>query len=68
MSYGMMINVMYNKQGVFDALWRWSTTYMQVNNASDPFDGFFAWHCDVEGNVLGSSPASGARYAHAIYA
>ena len=41
MSYGMMITVQWNKQDMFNRLWRWSQKYMQ--HQGGPRDGYFAW-------------------------
>src|SRR5271157_906384 len=47
MSYGMMIAVQMDKKDVFDKLWKWAITYMQLK--SGPHKGYFAWHCKMNG-------------------
>ncbi len=56
MSYGMMIAVQMDKKEVFDRLWKWAKTYMQLT--SGPHKGYFAWHCRTDGTVLDSTAAS----------
>ena len=56
MSYGMMIAVQWNKKDVFDRLWKWATTNMQIKEG--PHKGYFAWHCTKDGATLDSSAAS----------
>ena len=56
MSYGMMIAVQMDKQEEFDRLWKWTKTYMY--QADGPYQGYFAWHCTIEGEKLDANPAS----------
>ncbi len=56
MSYGMMIAVELNKQEEFNRLWKWAVTYMYQTDG--PYQGYFAWHCDTDGNMLAANPAS----------
>ncbi len=56
MSYGMMIAVQLGKREEFDRLWKWAMTYMY--QTEDPYQGYFAWHCDSDGNTLAANPAS----------
>jgi oligosaccharide reducing-end xylanase len=56
MSYGMMIAVQLNKKNEFDRLWKWTKTYMQ--HSYGPHKDFFAWHCKVNGSIIGSHSAS----------
>ncbi len=56
MSYGMMIAVQLGRRDVFDRLWKWATTYMQMKEG--PHRGYFAWHCTNEGAILDSTAAS----------
>ncbi len=56
MSYGMMIAVQMDRKDVFDRLWKWATTYMQLDKG--PHKGYFAWHCRTDGAVLDSNAAS----------
>ena len=56
MSYGMMIAVQLDKKEEFDRLWKWAKTYMY--QTGEPYKGFFAWHCTIEGEQLDANPAS----------
>jgi oligosaccharide reducing-end xylanase len=55
-SYGMMIAVQLDKQEEFDRLWTWAKTHMY--QAEEPYQGYFAWHTDRDGNQLNANPAS----------
>jgi oligosaccharide reducing-end xylanase len=56
MSYGMMIAVQFNRQDIFDRLWRWSVRYMQ--HREGPWEGYFAWSCKTDGTRNSQGPAS----------
>jgi oligosaccharide reducing-end xylanase len=56
MSYGMMIAVQLGKREEFDRLWKWAMTNMYQTDG--PYQGYFAWHCDPDGNTLAANPAS----------
>ncbi len=56
MSYGMMIAVQMDRRDVFDKLWKWARTNMQVR--SGPHKGYFAWHCRTDGTMIDSNAAS----------
>jgi oligosaccharide reducing-end xylanase len=56
MSYGMMITVQMDKQEEFNRLWKWAKTYMY--QPEEPYKGYFAWHCTVDGEKLDANPAS----------
>lgn len=56
MSYGMMIAVQMDRKDVFDKLWKWSKTHMQIENG--PHKGYFAWHCRTDGAIIDSNAAS----------
>ncbi len=56
MSYGMMIAVQFNRQDIFDRLWRWSKKYMQ--HKEGPRKGYFAWSCQTDGTRNAQGPAS----------
>ena len=56
MSYGMMIAVQMDKKEEFDRLWKWAKTYMY--QSEEPYKGYFAWHCTVDGEKLDANPAS----------
>lgn len=55
MSYGMMVAVQLDKQQEFNRLWKWAKTYMY--QADGPYQGYFAWHCAVNGKKLDVNPA-----------
>ncbi len=57
MSYGMMISVQLDRRDEFDRLWSWSKANMAYDK-STPWDGYFCWQCDAEGNKIGNSNAS----------
>ncbi|HEY9167554.1 MAG TPA: glycosyl hydrolase family 8 [Candidatus Kryptonia bacterium] len=56
MSYGMMIAVQMDRKDVFDRIWKWAKSNMQVQ--AGPHSGYFAWHCKTDGTVLDSTAAS----------
>jgi oligosaccharide reducing-end xylanase len=56
MSYGMMISVQLDKQEEFNRLWNWTKTFMYQSEG--PYQGYFAWHCNTDGEKLDSNPAS----------
>lgn len=56
MSYGMMIAVQLDKQEEFNRLWKWTKTYMYQSEG--PYQGYFAWHCTMDGEKLDANPAS----------
>ncbi len=56
MSYGMMIAVQMDRKDVFDRIWKWTKTYMQIKEG--PHKGYFAWHCKTDGTMLDSNAAS----------
>ena len=56
MSYGMMIAVQMDKQEEFNRLWKWAKTYMY--QSEEPYKGYFAWHCTIDGEKLDANPAS----------
>ena len=45
-SYGMMIAVQFDRQDIFDRLWRWGKKYMQ--HQEGPLKGYFAWSCKID--------------------
>lgn len=67
MSYGMMIAVQMDQQEAFNRLWKWAVTHMR--HESGPLEGYFAWHCDLEGNRLSEGPAPDGEewFAMALY-
>ncbi len=56
MSYGMMIAVQLDHQEEFNRIWKWTKTYMYQSDG--PYRGYFAWHCNEEGEKLDANPAS----------
>ena len=56
MSYGLMIAVQFNRQDIFDRLWRWGKKHMQ--HQEGPLKGYFAWSCQVDGTRNSQGPAS----------
>ena len=55
MSYGMMMCVQLNHQKEFDALWKWSRTYMYMEDGDNA--GYFAWSCQTDGTKNSNGPA-----------
>lgn len=63
MSYGMMMAVQYDRQDVFDRLWKWAKTYMYLTEGDNA--GYFAWSCAPDGKRLSNGPApDGEEYFH----
>ncbi|MDR0961739.1 MAG: glycoside hydrolase [Mediterranea sp.] len=56
MSYGLMIAVQFDRQDIFDRLWRWGKRYMQHQDG--PWKGYFAWSCQTDGTRYAQGPAS----------
>lgn len=54
MSYGLMIMVQWDKQEMFNKLWRWTKKYMQHQGGNR--DAYFAWSCKITGEQ--NSPGS----------
>lgn len=56
MSYGMMMCVQMDKKEEFDRLWKWSKTYMYLEEGRNA--GYFAWSCQTNGkkNAFGAAP------------
>ncbi|MBQ0057000.1 MAG: glycoside hydrolase [Bacteroidales bacterium] len=61
MSYGMMIAVQLDRKDIFDRLFRWAKTYMQMKDGRQK--GYFAWSVKPDG----SSPARGAAADGELY-
>jgi oligosaccharide reducing-end xylanase len=55
MSYGMMMAVQYDRQDVFDRIWKWTVTYMYMTEGDNA--GYFAWSCAPDGKRLSNGPA-----------
>ena len=56
MSYGLMICLQMGDQQKFDKIWRWAKKYMQYKSG-DQREGLFAWQCETNGSIKGSSCA-----------
>ena len=61
MSYGMMIAVQLDRKDIFDRIYRWAKTYMQMPDGRQK--GYFAWSVKPDG----SSPARGAAADGELY-
>ena len=61
MSYGLMIAVQLDKKDVFDRIYRWAKTYMQMKDGKQK--GYFAWSVKPDG----SNPARGAAADGELY-
>lgn len=61
MSYGLMIAVQMDRRDIFDRLWRWTRTYMEVKEGDSPWAtnvGYMAWSCGTDGKRNAHGPAS----------
>ena len=56
-SYGMMVSLQTNHKAEFDKIWKWTKTYMQHTNPSDPRYGYVVWHASTAGVQLAQSNA-----------
>ena len=67
MSYGMMMCVQLNMKEEFDRIWKWSKTYMFMNEGWG--QGYFAWSCGLDGNKNANGPAPDGEefYAMALF-
>jgi oligosaccharide reducing-end xylanase len=67
MSYGMMMAVQMDRKDIFDRIWKWSRTYMFMNEGKHK--GYFAWSCAPDGkkNALGPAPDGEEYFAAALY-
>lgn len=67
MSYGMMMCVQMDMKEEFDRIWKWSKTYMYMNEG--PNEGYFAWSCATDGtkNAYGPAPDGEEFYAMALF-
>ena len=66
MSYGMMMCVQMDRQEEFNRLWKWSRTYMYMDEG--PNKGYFAWSCQTNGekNSYGAAPDGEEFYVMAL--
>ena len=53
MSYGLMIAVQFDRQDIFDRLWRWGTNAVQ-HQGWCPLKGYFAWKVQRTGAPVNS--------------
>ncbi|HKM04043.1 MAG TPA: glycosyl hydrolase family 8 [Lachnospiraceae bacterium] len=67
MSYGMMMCVQMDKKEEFDRIWKWSKTYMYMEEG--PNAGYFAWSCKLDGtkNAYGPAPDGEEFFAMALF-
>lgn len=67
MSYGMMICVQLDKKEEFDRIWKWSKTYMWMDEGEN--EGYFAWTCKTNGekNAYGPAPDGEEYFAMALF-
>lgn len=67
MSYGMMICVQMDKKEEFDRIWKWTCTYMWMEEGES--EGYFAWSCGVDGkrNANGAAPDGEEFFAMALF-
>ncbi len=67
MSYGMMMCVQMNMKEEFDRLWKWTKTYMYMNEGWN--EGYFAWSCQTNGtkNANGPAPDGEEFFAMALF-
>ena len=55
MSYGMMICVQLDKKEEFDRIWKWTLTYMYMEEGRNA--GYFCWSNELDGRKRFSGPA-----------
>src|SRR5699024_12049775 len=67
MSYGMMMCVQMDKKEEFDRLWKWTKTYMYMEEGENA--GYFAWSCQPDGtkNAYGPAPDGEECFAMALF-
>ncbi len=67
MSYGMMMCVQLNKKEEFDRIWKWTKTYMYLEEGENK--GYFAWSCNLNGekNAYGPAPDGEEYFAMALF-
>ena len=67
MSYGMMVCVQLDKKEEFDRLWKWTRTYMYMDEG--PGKNYFAWSCALDGtrNADGPAPDGEEYFAMALF-
>ena len=67
MSYGMMACVQLDHKEEFDRIWKWTVTYMYMEEGENA--GYFAWSCQPDGtkNSLGPAPDGDEYFAMALF-
>lgn len=67
MSYGMMMCVQMDRKAEFDRLWKWTKTYMYMDQGVNR--GYFAWSVSPEGipNSNGPAPDGEEYFAMALF-
>ena len=61
MGFGMMVSVQLDKKEVFNRLWKWVKTYMEIPEGNAK--GFFYWSCTTDGSPIVETPrADGEQY------
>ena len=67
MSYGMMMCVQLDMKEEFDRIWKWSKTYMYMDEGEN--EGYFAWSCQTDGtkNAYGPAPDGEEFFAMALF-
>jgi oligosaccharide reducing-end xylanase len=67
MSYGMMMCVQTNHKKEFDCLWKWTRTYMYLDQGVNK--GYFAWSVGLDGkkNAYGPAPDGEEYFAMALF-
>lgn len=67
MSYGMMLCVQLDMKKEFDCIWKWTKTYMWMEEGEN--EGYFAWTCKTTGekNAFGPAPDGEEYFAMALF-
>lgn len=67
MSYGMMLCVQLDMKEEFDRIWKWTKTYMWMDEGEN--EGYFAWTCKTNGekNAYGPAPDGEEYFAMALF-
>lgn len=67
MSYGMMICVQLDMKEEFDRIWKWTKTYMYMDEGEN--EGYFAWSCQTDGtkNAYGPAPDGEEFFAMSLF-
>ena len=66
-SYGMMMAVQMDKKDVFDRIWKWTRTYMYLDEGDNK--GYFCWSNALDGkkNSNGPAPDGEEYFAMALF-